>query len=651
MENLKITLCDFFNIILIAYFKNTLYNKSTNFKVKYMNIKEIENPKFLKKMNNKQLELLASDIRTFLIDNISKTGGHLSSNLGIVELTIMLHKVFTSPKDKIIFDVSHQSYVHKILTGRAKDFDKLRKFNGLSGFQNRSESIHDVYEAGHSSTSISAAVGFAIGRDMNKKHNKVIAVIGDGSICNGLCYEALNQIGEEKQNLIIILNDNNMSISKNVGAMHNHLDKIRINQGYDNTKTKTKKILSKIPIFGNFTIKAIQNIKKSLKKIYIKEGFIFEELGITYFGPINGHDFNELEMYLTRAKKAKGPVLIHVITEKGKGYKYAYEDKIGFWHGVGPFNKETGELITSNNGLISWSKAICNILIELFNKDLVVITPAMEQGSKLTDFKEKYPKNFIDVGIAEEHSLIVANALSLEGKIPFVSIYSSFLQRGYDQIVHDIAKMNSHVILGIDRSGITGEDGSTHQGVFDITFLLPIPNMIITCPKDVKEAANLLKTALITKSPFAIRYSKEKIKYQLDNITPLEIGSWEKITSGKDATIITYGTFVNEALKIIELLKKDGYKVELVNARFIKPIDKKYFKKIENKNKPIFVYEESMTIGSLGSYLKTISKKNITIMGIDDVFIPQGTRKELLKWLKLDELSIYQRIKKVLKEK
>ena len=611
-----------------------------------MEIKDIKNPKFIKKLNNNELKDLSNDIRKFIIDNVSVTGGHLSSNLGVVELTLMLHKVFDIEKDKFIFDVSHQAYTHKILTGRASKFNTLRQLDGLSGFQKMSESKYDSYEAGHSSTSLSAASGFAIARDMNKEKYEIIAVIGDGSIANGLCYEALNQIGENKSKVIIILNDNNMSISKTSGAIHNHLDRLRSANRYINTKTKTKIFLSKIPLIGNLLIKLIKRIKSSFKKLYLKEGFIFEELGINYYGPINGHDFDELQKYFERAKKSTEPVIIHVITKKGKGYKYAEEDTNGSWHGVGPFNIETGEIYNNSKDKISWSEVVSDSLIRLYNKKLVVITPAMETGSKLTKFKNLHKNNFIDVGMAEEHSLIMANAMSLEGKIPFISIYSSFLQRGYDEIVHDIARMNSHVIFGIDRAGIVGDDGETHQGLFDITFLLPIPNMVIVSPKDSIEATNLIKTAMEYNGPFAIRYSRNKIEYKKAEIKTIEIGSWEKITDGVDATIITYGDFVNETIPLIEKLKKENINIELVNARFIKPIDTKYFNKILNKNKPIFVYEESMKIGSLGSYLKTLTNKPINVIGVPDKFVYQGKREELLKRLNMDINSLYKIIKK-----
>ena len=486
-----------------------------------IDIEKINNPKFLKKLKIFELEELSKDIRTYIINSVSKTGGHLSSNLGVVDLTIAIHKVFNSPNDKIIFDVSHQCYTHKILTGRGSEFKKLRQLNGLSGFQKREESVYDSYEAGHSSTSLSAALGMALARDKQNKKNNIIAVIGDGSMGNGLAYEALNHIGATKTKLIIILNDNEMSISKNVGGLHNNLDKIRANYRYNNAKDKTKSILNKIPVIGSKINSALKTLKSSVKKLYLKDGFLFEELGINYYGPINGHDYKELIQYLELAKKEREPVLIHVITEKGKGYVYTEQDKIGAWHGVGPFDVESGNFIKKEDNLITWSEVISNHLINLTrkNKDLMVITPAMAGGSKLLKYKELFPKNFIDVGIAEEHALVLANGMSVQGVIPFVSIYSTFLQRGYDQVLHDIARMNTHVIIGVDRSGIVGEDGETHQGIYDLTFLLPIPNLVIATPKDSIEAGNILYTAMISKRPFAIRYSKDKLEYNEEKVS------------------------------------------------------------------------------------------------------------------------------------
>ncbi|MDD6388654.1 MAG: 1-deoxy-D-xylulose-5-phosphate synthase [Bacilli bacterium] len=609
-----------------------------------MEIGNIKNPSFLKKMSVFELEELSRNIRNFLIDKISITGGHLSSNLGIVDLTIAIHKVFNAPKDKIIFDVGHQSYTHKILTGRAHEFDKLRQYNGLSGFQKMSESIYDCYEAGHSSTSLSAALGYAIARDLDKKKHNVVAIIGDGSIGNGLAYEALNHIGSLNTKLIVILNDNEMSISKNVGAIHNTLDKIRSN--FKNEKIK------KVPYLGKKIKSGTKLIKESFKKIYMKEGYLFEEFGFTYYGPINGHDYDEMISYLEMAKKSNRPVLLHVITEKGKGYKYAESDIEGIWHGISPFDKETGIIKSKNDGLISWSEVISNHLIDIAktNKDIVAITPAMANGSKLNKFKEIYKDRFIDVGIAEEHALVMANSMAIAGKKPFVSIYSTFLQRGYDQVFHDIARMDSNVVIGIDRAGIVGEDGETHQGLYDIAFLNHIPNMIIAAPKNSSEAKGILEFAFNSKHPFAIRYSKQRIEYNNESLVISDY-SWEEIKKGSDAVIITYGDFVNNAKIIVNNLKKDKLNIGIINARFIKPIDTSMLDKIIKAKKPIIVYEEACLIGSLGSMISSYivnSNTKIKCFGIKDTFVKQGKYDIIIKKLGLDVDTMTSNIKEFL---
>lgn len=615
-----------------------------------MEINKINNPKFLKKMKKNELQSLSNDIREFLIDKISKTGGHLSSNLGIVDLTIAIHKVFDAPSDKIIFDVGHQAYTHKILTGRAKQFDKLRQYNGLSGFQKTSESIYDCYEAGHSSTSLSAAVGYAIARDLENKKYNVIAVIGDGSIGNGLAYEALNHIGSMNTKLIVILNDNEMSISKNVGALHNTLDKIRSNYKYNLAKSDTKGIIRKVPYLGKKIESGIILIKESFKKIYMKEGYLFEEFGFTYYGPINGHDYDEMETYLKIAKNTNKPVLLHVITEKGKGYKYAEDDIEGIWHGISPFDKETGKVIKKNDGLKSWSEVISNHLIDIAKNDkkIVAITPAMANGSKLNKFKEIYKDRFIDVGIAEEHALVMANSMNMAGLKPFVSIYSTFLQRGYDEVFQDIARMDNNVVIGIDRAGIVGEDGETHQGIYDIAFLNHIPNMIITAPRNSSEAKGLLKFGFNNKHPYTIRYSRQKIEYNDEDVKIVDY-SWEEIKKGKDAYIVTYGDFCNNAILIAKNLKKDNINVGIINARFIKPIDTKILDRISKL--PIIVYEEASLIGSLGSiicsYLINTNTK-IKCFGIKDNFIKQGKYDIIIKKLGLDVESMTSSIKEFL---
>lgn len=620
-----------------------------------MDIIQIKNPKFVKHMKKKELERLSSEIRDFLIDNVSKTGGHLSSNLGIVDLTIAIHKVFDSPKDKIIFDVGHQAYTHKILTGRASEFKNLRQYGGLSGFQKRSESIHDCYEAGHSSTSLSAALGFALARDLDKKKNSVIAVIGDGSIGNGLAYEALNHIGSLDTKLIVILNDNEMSISKNVGALHNTLDKIRNTYKYNKAKNETKSILKKIPLVGNKLYKGFKLIKESIKKIYMKEGYLFEEFGFNYYGPINGHDYDEMVLYLEMAKRENRPVLIHVITEKGKGYKYAEEDEEGIWHGVGKFDKETGQVCKIDDGKISWSEVIAKELTDLarIDEDIVAITPAMINGSKLNKFKEEFPKRFIDVGIAEEHGLVMANSMALAGKKPFISIYSTFLQRGYDEIQQDIARMNGNVVIGIDRAGIVGEDGETHQGIYDVSLLSHIPNMVIMAPKDSNESGNMLYTAFNSNKPCAIRYSRNRIDYKEPEYRKIAIGSWEELKKGLDGTIISYGDFINNSLEISKELFRHRFSIGVVNARFIKPFDTEMFDSLLSKGKPIFIYEEVALIGSLGERLCAYasSMKNNTpiyTFGISDRFIKQGKCDIIIKKLELDQESMIEKIRNIL---
>lgn len=604
--------------------------------MKKIEIENIKDAGFLKKLSHQELENLSSDIKEFLVDSVSKTGGHLSSNLGVVDLTVSLHKSFNFKKDKIIFDVGHQSYTHKILTGRAKEFKSLRKFGGLSGFQALSEG--DDYESGHSSTSLSAALGFAISRDMSNKKHHVVAVIGDASISNGLSCEAINHIGASNTKLIIVLNDNGLSIGQNVGALHNLFDKIRSNSKYSSAKDNTKSVLNKIPFAGSRLVKFTSITKRAIKSIFIKDGSIFESLNITYLGPINGHDYYEMEKYFSMAKKVSGPVIVHVITVKGLGYKFSENDVTGAWHGVGPFDKTTGAIKEKH----IYADVISKELFKLAkaNKDIIAITAAMTNGSKLKNFRENLPKQFIDVGIAEEHALVLSNSLALDGKKPVIFLYSSFLQRGYDQIVHDIAKMKSGVLICIDRAGVIGEDGASHQGLFDVSMLLSVPNMVVACPSNASEALGLLKLGLKSKLPFALRYSKNEVdsKYAEKEI---KFGSWKRLTSGKSASIITYGDFVQNALNIAKVLEKEGIYIEVINAVFIKPIDEVMLKSITNET--IFVYEEATKIGSLGSYLSTF--RPVDILAVEDQFVKHGKRSDVLKDLSLDEDSVIKYIK------
>ncbi|MBE6155672.1 MAG: 1-deoxy-D-xylulose-5-phosphate synthase [Firmicutes bacterium] len=605
----------------------------------------------IKDMDKEQLETLAIQMRSFILENVSHTGGHLSSNLGIVDLTLSMLKVFDPAKDLFLFDVGHQCYPYKILTGRAGQFSTLRKYKGLSGFQARNESRFDCFEAGHSSTSISTGLGMAIARDLNDEDFEVISIIGDGSISNGLAYEALNHLGDVKTKQIIILNDNQMSISENVGAVHNLLDQIRSAKGYRNAKENTKSFLNKTKL-GSKVACGIDAIKNNVKKIYLKQGSIFENFGIEYYGPINGHDFEELDKYLKIAKEQKKPVLLHVITKKGCGYPLAEDDKIGKFHGIAAFDIKTGAVKSPNN-LPSFSEIVSSYVYNFAkkDKDIICITPGMCYGNKLETIKEKLPDQYLDVGIAEEHSLLLANGLAIKNKKPIVFIYSTFLQRGYDEIVHDIARMNSNLTLCIDRAGLVPGDGVSHQGVFDIPMLISVPNMVITMPKDAKEANDLIYTSLNFSSPFAIRFPKINIKYDYGRPQKLPIGSWEVLRKGTDGFIITYGDLVSKALNVADKLQEKQINLCVVNARFIKPHDKEMFNQIIKLNKPIYIYEESMKIGSLGSVLaqEALSlgfSSKLQIFAIDDQFLTHASRDELLKITGLDETTILNKIQK-----
>lgn len=617
-------------------------------------IENITGPDFLKDLSNEELENLGKDIRDFIIENVSETGGHLSSNLGITDLTIAMLKVFDINKDKIIFDVGHQTYAYKILTGRVKMFKNLRKLGGLNGFQKKSESKFDFYEAGHSSTSLSVGLGFAIARDLDKKDYNVVCVIGDGSISNGVSYEALNHIGSLNTRLIIILNDNEMSISKNVGAMHNFLDSVRAGKSYNNAKKSTKNILNRTK-FGSKIADFINTLKNNFKMLYVKKGSLFTSLGFEYFGPIDGEDYNEMIKYLNMVKKVNKPVILHVITKKGYGYIHAENDPETF-HGIGPFNIDSGTPKKVNN-LPSYSEIISSYVLNYAkkDKDIIVITPAMESGSKLSLLKEKLPNQFIDVGINEEHALLLASSLAENNKKPICFMYSTFLQRGYDEIVHDIARMKEHVIICVDRAGFVSSDGETHQGLFDIPMLLPIPNLIITMPSCPKEADNLLSLAIKGKNPFVIRYPKINLKYDFTQKEDIIIGSWKVLRSGEDGVIITYGDFVNRAINVCEKLEKDNISLTIINARFLKPIDEKMLTKVLKYYKKVFIYEESIERQSLDSIIlffanKLNTKNDFYIYNVPDKFMFTASREELIKINELDSNSIYEKIKNVYKK-
>lgn len=613
-----------------------------------MQIYDIKDPSQIKNLSMKQLDVLAQDIRHFLIQNISKTGGHLSSNLGIVEITIAMHYVFSSPKDKMIFDVGHQSYVHKILTGRSTKFATLRKLNGLSGYQKRSESPHDCWEAGHSSTSLSAALGYAIARDVQHQNYEVIAIIGDGALAGGMSLEALNDIGAQKRKMIIIFNDNAMSISKNRGGVEKRITSIRSSHLYRSMKNDIKVTLPHNKM-GDETLKVFSSIRDRIKSGLI-DAPLFQEFNLDYLGPVDGHNIPALIKVFEAAKEHDGPIVVHVWTKKGKGYRYAEQDKIGQWHGVSPFNIQTGQpLMKLPINEKTWSNIISDGLIELAkkNKDVVAITPAMAQGSKLLKFAKLFPDRFFDCGIAEEHAITMAGAMSLGGLRPFVSIYSSFLQRAYDQMNHDLGRMDLPVVIGIDRAGLVGDDGETHQGVFDISFLRSIPNLILSQPKDAQEAYDLLYTAFAAKHPFCIRYPRgqtavtDKIDFHL-----ISIGSWERFDIGSDpkAIIISYGPDVD---RIIHTIHENNLSMIVVNARFFKPIDQEMCKELFNLDLPIYVYETDVKIGGLSSAVLEYQNEienHIHILGIDDHYVQHGPIRSLRKKEHIDLESLFREI-------
>ena len=623
-----------------------------------MKVTDIKSPSDIKQMSREELKTLASDIREFLLETVSMTGGHLSSNLGIVELTIALHYVFDAPNDKILFDVGHQSYIHKILTGRASKMDTLRQLNGISGFQKRKESVYDCFEAGHSSTALSTALGMAIARDLNNDTYSIVPVVGDGAIMSGMSFEALNQIGYKRRKLIIVFNDNNMSINKNVGALKKSFAKLRTNEDYTDFRDDVKSYLKQSNA-GKYIQKSIHNIKESFKRGVIDSG-IFKEFNIDYIGPIDGHNINDLIKALYAAKRKDGPCVVHVITKKGKGYEYTENDKEGKWHGVGKFDIKTGEPLKKiPEGYLDYSSIVSNAVLRLMeeNKDIVTITPAMITGSKLNNIFAKYPERSFDVGIAEDHALCFASGFALTGKKPFVSIYSSFLQRGYDQINHDIARMNLPVVVGIDRAGIVGQDGETHHGVFDISFLRPIPNIVIAQGKNSIEIENLLYTAFKSNRPFFIRYPRGVIEYTKNyKFDELEIGKWESLNnniSKGDAFILSYG---EDVIKINEYVRSKKLNYGVINCRYIKPIDEEMLHAICKKKKPIFVYTTDIIKGGLGDEILEFVdfnnyKNPVYIYGVDDTYVSQGTPDELKSLLKLDLNSLFKDIKRKLNAK
>lgn len=599
-------------------------------------LESIQSPEQLKKLNTQQLVQLAGEIREFLVSNLAVTGGHLAPNLGVVELTLALHHVFNSPQDKLIWDVGHQAYVHKILTGRMHRFNTLRQYKGLCGFPKCSESEHDVWETGHSSTSLSAAIGMAIARDLKKEKHHIVAVIGDGALTGGMALEALNHIGHEKRDLIVVLNDNEMSIAENVGALHNYLSKLRTNGTYIQTKKEVEHLLKKIPAVGGKMARIAERLKDSLKYLLLS-GVLFEEFGLTYFGPIDGHNFADLMENMKRAKKTKGPVLLHVITKKGKGYPPAEADSDTF-HGLGQYKVDSGELIKTE-GPPSYTSVFSRTILRLAQEDerIVAITAAMPGGTGLKAFAEKFPDRFFDVGIAEQHATTLAGAMASQGLKPVFAVYSTFLQRGYDQLLHDVCRQNLNVVFAVDRAGLVGADGETHQGVFDIAFMRMIPNMTIMMPKDENELQHMLYTALrYDRGPIAVRYprgSGEGVPLD-EELHEIPIGKSEILTPGEHVAIVAFGNMVPTALQAAAILKGEGKHPLVVNARFAKPLDEELLFTLAREGYSIITLEEGCLAGGFGSaVLETLSQAGyyhtvVECMGVPDEFIEHGSVRE-----------------------
>ena len=640
-------------------------------------LEKINNAEDLRKLNLNDKNILAQEIREYILEVVSKNGGHLASNLGIVELTLAIHDVFDLSKDKVIWDVGHQSYVHKILTGRKEELKTIRTLDGLAGFPKTSESETDCFNTGHSSTSISAAMGMAKARDLKNEDHSVVAVIGDGALTGGMALEALNHVGSSRTRMIVILNDNEMSISKNIGGINKLLTRLRAKKKYTISNKKGRKIIEKIPLVGDSIVKGVTKLKKSIKQLILPRMY-FEEIGFKYLGPVDGHNIEDLEYLLSRAKELDEPVLIHVLTKKGKGYKPA-EDNPDKFHGTGPFNIETGESTKKKSK--DYSKAFGEKLIELAEKNekIVAITAAMRDGTGLKSFSEKFPERFFDVGIAEQHALTFAAGLAKEGMIPFVPIYSSFYQRAYDQVIHDICIQKLSVIMCVDRAGCVGNDGETHQGLYDMAFFKLVPNITIMAPKDFEELAQMMDFAINLKAPVVIRYPRggeADIKFEKHEVVELDknaaenenieknklekdeliLGQAEILKEGEDVTIIGIGKMTATAMKVAKMLENDEVSAEVINARFLKPLDENTITNSISKTKFAITIEDGTEIGGLGCSVKElIVDKNIEDVKIKcfaypDEFIKHGSVPELEKLYGVDCESICDYVRKNGKE-
>lgn len=617
-------------------------------------LKTIHSPADVKNLSIEGLDELAKEVRTFLIQSLSQTGGHLASNLGVVELTLALHYVFNSPQDKFVWDVGHQAYVHKILTGRRAQFKHLRQMDGMSGFPKRHESEHDVFETGHSSTSISAALGMAKARDLKGENNEVIAIIGDGALTGGMAYEALNNAGRGNTHLIVILNDNEMSISKNVGGMGRYLNKLRSSKDYLKVKEDVEDVLHKVPVVGEQMVHAIKKTKESVKS-FIIENTLFEQLGFTYLGPVDGHNTLELIEILNNAKDMKGPILIHVKTKKGKGYNWA-EERPSEFHGVNPFNIHTGQSKSSSQ-VETFSDAFGRNLLNIADSDekVVAITAAMPEGTGLLEFAKAYPRRFFDVGIAEEHAVTFAAGMACEGYKPVVAIYSSFLQRAYDQILHDVCLQNLNVVFSVDRSGIVGEDGPTHHGIYDMAYLSSMPNMTVLAPKMPEELEDVLEYAMKHQGPIAIRYPRGTTKIDDKYRNNFENLEFKILNNGKTMAILAIGRMVQTALEVSELLKKKGYDITVIEAPCAWPLDQKGMTQIAETYDYLYTLEDGIIQGGFGekafAYLAMNGAKvKGRCLGHESGLIPHGKVELLFEKEHLDAKSIADELLRILEK-
>lgn len=615
-----------------------------------MLLETIEKENDIKKIPLEQMPVLAQEIRDFLLESLSKTGGHLASNLGAVELTMALHYVFSLPKDKIIWDVGHQSYTHKILTGRKDGFKNLRQYGGLSGFPKREESPCDAYDTGHSSTSISAGVGYVCASKVSGEEYHVVSVIGDGALTGGMAYEALNNAASLNKNFVIVLNDNKMSISENVGGISSYLSNLRTAESYTDLKSEVKKTLNKVPGIGPVMVQRIHKTKDSIKQLMIP-GMFFEDMGIKYLGPVNGHDCGRMIQVFQEAKKVNGPVLVHVQTEKGRGYEPARKHPARF-HGTSAFNLEHG-IPLKTGGKANYTDIFSTVMLKLADRvpNLVALTAAMPDGTGLKRFRNCFPQRFFDVGIAEEHAVTCAAGMALGGMIPVVAIYSSFLQRAVDQIIEDVCLQNLHVIFAIDRAGLVGSDGETHQGCFDLSYLSMIPNMTVLAPKNKWELSDMLKFAVRYQGPIAIRYPRGEAYDGLEEYRePMVYGKSELIFEGEETALLSVGSMVETAVEVREKLKADKINATLVNARFIKPLDTKILDRLALKHKKIVTMEENVKNGGFGMAVSEYMQEyhpevKVQIIALPDAFITHGNPKLLKAKAGIDADSIYGAIK------